>query len=900
MGENRAGFFSASDLAINLGGADNFRSELSLALTPIPHCPVIRFLSRSLPHRLRLVCAAGTFISAVNPALHGDEYRWDTVKIGGGGFVSAVVTSAGDEDLLYARTDVGGAYRWNAEGESWIPLTDWVSADELGFLGVESLAIDPQAPNRLYLLVGTSYFNGGRTAILRSNDAGETFEVTDVTAQFKTHGNGMGRQNGERLQVDPNNSGILYCGTRWDGLFRSADAGITWERIDALAVTGTPNETGISFVVLDPTSGQDGETQTLCVGISRFGENLYRSDDGGETFFAIEGAPTAYLPQRAALAGNGDLYITYGDGSGPHGHWDAALGEPMASGQVWRYSLSTGSWANVTPPGESGAFGGISVDPENPERLVLSTLNQWRLQNPETFSYGDRIFLTINGGTSWIDVIERGFGLDPNGVSWISDQAIHWAGSIEFDPSDSKRVWVTSGNGVFRTDDIDAADCVWTFMVPGLEETVPLDLVSVPGGPLVSVIGDYDGFVHDDVRADPIRHSPARGTSTSLAVAAKNPDRMLRVVESEIHYSTNGGSSWNVSERMEGSFGTVAISADGSVFLHAPEGDSRMFRSTDQGDSWAEVPGVAVNGARPVADPMNADKFYLHDRAEGRMYRSTDKGVTFSEAGLLAPWGSPRISVAPEREGDLWVPLYNGGLARSNDSGSTFVVLPGVTHCEAVGHGVAAAGAEYPAIYIWGTVGGIRGLHRSTDEGATWVRVNDDAHQYGGPANGGFVVGDRNVFGRVYMSTAGRGIVYGDPLDPEERWEHWRIEHFSEEEREEGTVAAWNADPDKDGLVNRLEWMLGTDPREPDVVGPVVFERTGEDITVVITSRTASDAAGLRVEVSVDLKNWGDVEEVLDRLDLESSGGWKTDRFFAGAGMTPEESLFLRLIVSQP
>ena len=63
----------------------------------------------------------------------------------------------------------------------------------------------------------------------------------------------------------------------------------------------------------------------------------------------------------------------------------------------------------------------------------------------------------------------------------------------------------------------------------------------------------------------------------------------------------------------------------------------------------------------------------------------------------------------------------------------------------------------------WGTVGGVRGLFRSTDTGQTWTRVNDNAHQYGGPGNGQFVVGDMNTFGVVYMSTAGRGIVVGRP-----------------------------------------------------------------------------------------------------------------------------------------
>jgi xyloglucan-specific exo-beta-1,4-glucanase len=81
-----------------------------------------------------------------------------------------------------------------------------------------------------------------------------------------------------------------------------------------------------------------------------------------------------------------------------------------------------------------------------------------------------------------------------------------------------------------------------------------------------------------------------------------------------------------------------------------------------------------------------------------------------------------------------------------------------------VGFGKPIGSAGYPTVFVWGAVnGGKRGLYRSTDAGASWARINDDAHQYGGPGNGEFVSGDMNTEGLVYMSTVGRGIVYGAP-----------------------------------------------------------------------------------------------------------------------------------------
>lgn len=55
---------------------------------------------------------------------------------------------------------------------------------------------------------------------------------------------------------------------------------------------------------------------------------------------------------------------------------------------------------------------------------------------------------------------------------------------------------------------------------------------------------------------------------------------------------------------------------------------------------------------------------------------------------------------------------------------------------------------------------GGKGLWRSTDAGATWVRTHDDRHPWGW--TGAAVTGDPKVFVRVYVATNGRGIVYGD------------------------------------------------------------------------------------------------------------------------------------------
>ncbi|WP_229217379.1 WD40/YVTN/BNR-like repeat-containing protein [Massilia forsythiae] len=705
--------------------------------------------------------ASGAVMAGVaTPGASGPDaaYVWDSVAIGGGGFVTAVIPSRSEPGVAYARTDVGGAYRWDASQRRWHPLLDWVSEDQTGYLGIDALAIDPHDAAKVYLLAGIAYLNGGRTAILRSTDYGKTFATIDVSAQFKTHGNGMGRQDGERLAVDPGAPRVLYLGSRRDGLFKSTDAGDTWNRVTALDVSATPNDVGIVMVLPDPASANGGPARRLFVGVSRFGSagpSLYRSDDGGASFAPVKGAPTDLMPQRAAFDGAGNLVVTYANGAGPHP--DRSGREPMDRGQVWKYRIAGGAWTDITPRGWTRPFAGISVDPRDPRRLVVSTINTYL---PQGDAKGDRIFVSRDGGASWTDVVARGFARDAAGVPWLKGHAIHWAGSVEFDPSDPRAVWVTSGNGVFRTADIDASPATWTFTVDGLEETVPLGLASREGRPLVSAIGDYDGFLHDEPARHGRIHDPQIGTTTGLAVAGSRPDTMARLGD-KLMLTSDGGASWRAAPALNGKRGQVALSSDGAVILHAPERSNGAWRSLDGGASWTPVAGLAGERLRPVADAVDARVFYAY--AGGKLLASSDGGASFAPRASLPVGGSSLLRAMPGRAGDLWVALKGAGLAHSLDGGASFTRIAAVSDCGAVGYGKAAPGAAYPALYIWGTVAGRRGVHRSLDGGATWLRINDDAHQYGGPGDGQFVVGDMNRFGVVYMSTAGRGIVYGKP-----------------------------------------------------------------------------------------------------------------------------------------
>ncbi|MFD9873864.1 WD40/YVTN/BNR-like repeat-containing protein, partial [[Kitasatospora] papulosa] len=218
--------------------------------------------------------------------------------------------------------------------------------------------------------------------------------------------------------------------------------------------------------------------------------------------------------------------------------------------------------------------------------------------------------------------------------------------------------------------------------------------------------------------------------------------------------------------------GPVAVSADGATllwsFVHWDGTTYAAHRSTDGGASWAEVT-TFPEGATPVADPLDPRRFYAYDTDTGTVLLSTDRGATFTEGAKGLPSGDAqfRIAAAPGRSGDLWLSAKDAGLLRSTDGGVTFTRVAGCQASHALGFGKAAprkGRAGYPAVFQTGRVSatydGVAVL-RSDDAGATWVRINDDAHRWGW--TGEVITGDPRVHGRVYLGTNGRGIQYADP-----------------------------------------------------------------------------------------------------------------------------------------
>jgi len=758
--------------------------------------------------------ATATVSLTVNAVPAAPSYAWTNVRIVAGGYVTGVYFHPTQQNLAYIRTDVGGAYRRGPNDSQWVPLLDSLSKNQNNWTGVEALGLDPTDPNKLYMAVGLYDASwAGDGAMLISSDQGATFKT--VPLSFKCGANEPGRGTGDRIAVDPNYPGTLYFGTRDNGVQISTDSGSTWTNMSGLAVTtsnidGSWTESdGVVSVLPVKSSGSSGSATPVVyavvagTGTGGTSQGFYVTTNGGSkasTWTAVAGQPsftaaaTPLAPLQGKLGPGGSIYILYGDQAGP---------DRMTASQLWKFvpgsNWTSGTWTQITLPvnlyygspvtGSQG-FGGLAVDPSHAGHLLLGTMDQY-------WPTGDVIYRSTDDGATWRDVSSVNTG----GQSQSPNLATHdnsiapyfgapgtvstgnWPAGISIDPFNADHAMYGFGGGLWMTSDLTKADpsassngiVDWKLDDLGIEETAIEGLWAPPSGKtiLLSAIGDVFGFAHQDLTVSPARgnFSNPSATPSSMDFEQMAPATVVRVVDGEWgakppgSISTDGGLTWTgFASHPPGTTnggGAIAIAPDGSSMVWATMDSSSVWYSKDLGKTWAASTGIAAQ-AQVVSDRVKAGFFY--GLSNGTLTISTDGGATFTtlQTGLptVASWqAAPVLSILPDAQGDIWLTGGDAGSLYSNSGSKTSPHLSAVSDVQYayhLGFGKAAAGTSKLTLFLDGTIGGTWGLYRSTDGAASWIRINDDAHQWGGI---GPVCGDMRTFGTVYLGA--RGIIWG-------------------------------------------------------------------------------------------------------------------------------------------
>jgi xyloglucan-specific exo-beta-1,4-glucanase len=682
---------------------------------------------------------------------------WQNVGIGGGGFVTGLIIHPKERDVAYARTDVGGFFRWDAAGGRWLPLQDWMGDDQKNDYGGEAMAIDPNNADAVYIATGLYPSRPGK--LYKSSDKGASWRLFSPPDWAVTmRGGGDKRWAGERLAVSPHDARIVLFGSRSDGLWRTEDDGASWTQIKI----GAPaQDIGIVSVVFDP--GRSGIAYAAV-----HGDGVYRSSDSGKTWQKLDYGPTQAM--RLSVAGNGTLWTTHRSG--------VSVFDPNgALGNAWY-------WLDRTPLARATIYSGVAVNPLNASEIVVASAEGQA-----------SLYHSSDSGRTWQ---ERAWAFNSAPVPWYaqldSEQAWYrsWISALAFDPHRDGELWSSNWFQVARTADVRQSTVTWTPLVRNLEVVVNLDLIELRDGTLLTGHADTASFRHGNGLTDfPSEKLSRVGSQTnpwnySMAFADSklNPSRVLQVgftlygsdnSNSGLIRSDDGGRTW--SQQMQwatqGNAGRptkLALSPtnDGNIVVAR---ESATAQYTTDGATWRDVtglpPGPSVyQWGRPLAaDGASAGTFYYYAADEAKVYRSTDGGASFAVAAANLPNNDRNnikgnLKTPPGVAGEVWLGLGDNGLYRSRDRGATFSKVGAVERARVFGFGRAAAGKAEPALYLHGRVNGVDGIWMSEDSGATWANIQSDSVKVG--AEPMTLEASPVQAGRVYIGTAGRGVYFFD------------------------------------------------------------------------------------------------------------------------------------------
>lgn len=745
------------------------------------------------------------------PAVVDGVVSWRPLTIGGGGFVTGVVASPAAAELIVARTDVGGAYRWDAASGRWVQLLTSTAATDGTSLGraelhVLSVALAPSDADRVYVAVGDDGNPGEGDALARngmvlvSDDGGRTF--TASTQRFFVAGNQRYRTASEQLAVDPTDPDHVLFGTQREGLWQSHDAGASWSQVPlddvpvGLVGSVTDDQPGVAFVAYD-----DAEPARAYAGVA--GDRIAATSDGGATWTTIRDLDDDVIP-RGGVVRAGRLWVSLDTADGS----DAELARYDAADDAAGDAEASSGWVDVTPDVDGGGLV-FDVDPTDPDRAALTD-----------GGVRDRhLFTTTDGGESWQSHDVR---RSAPGVGWIDpddpdDDGLMFPGRFAFDPFDPGAVWFAEGVGVWHTDDVFGTDTdgevAWTARLGGIEETVTSSIIVLADGTPIGTVADDQGFRFDVPGAPPDRQlvDDRFASGASVDASGGHPEVVAWVgAESHLAFepsrsargaiSTDGGRTWTEFDGTEREMygGEIAVSAtDPDVLVWVPthaespvafEDDPvGVYVSTDGGRSWdhQDPPGGADTFHRffwwftrraLAADRVDGGFALMSD--DERFFTADDPSSGWAQAAHAPPCSEAtachvvgQLQADPLRADVFWASTGNAGLYRSDDLGATvWQRVDGLDEVTAFGFGASDQPdqPDVPSVVAWAsgtdpaTGDTTWGLWRSGDDGATWQLLS--RHPGGSIDDVTTVSGDPTNPARVYVGFTGTGFLMGDVI----------------------------------------------------------------------------------------------------------------------------------------
>lgn len=551
-------------------------------------------------------------------------------------------------NIFYVGAAIGGIWKTTDGGQSYTAL-----GDDLPFMAISSIIIDPSNPAHLYIAISDHVWYGPPgIGVYESIDGGENWKPTSLQFDF---------QDNIRIfwmEADPANPSKIFVATA-DGLYLTQDGFQTVSRIFNQATFD---------VRLQP-----GNNNTVYLGTTN--GSFYRSLDGGATFNFIRDfgdrevfmATTSLNPDKVYIRHAKSLHKSFDGGSSfteentfqeenevfvmaPNDDNIILSGnfETSRSDQNGLNFYKTSQWYGI------GNLPLVHVDQRN---MFINPLQK------------DYVYYCNDGGVYRYDVTQNSFTDLSNGlaITQYYDIAVSQTetnvigggsqdnGSMFRDTDEEWYYYATTGDGMNQEiDPTDASKRYWSYQHGELQRwTNGINTsISPPGksgegawetpyrldpNKPQTIIAGYDKVYKSEDAGDSwTAISPVLVNGENLneiAIAPSNSNRIYATLYNRLFVKDITGDSW-AEKRLpsSGNISDIEVDPDNMdiIYITNPgfSAGNKVFKSEDAGSTWTNISGDLPN--------VSTGAIEIYNDKEGAIFVGTDAGVYYTDNSLPA------------------------------------------------------------------------------------------------------------------------------------------------------------------------------------------------------------------------------------------------------------------------
>ncbi len=530
-----------------------------------------------------------------------------------GGRITSLAIHPSDAQTIYIGAAAGGIFKTTDGGASWMPIFDNNSSLAIGDITVA-------ASNKNILYAGTGEANGGGGSV--SFDGLGVFKSLDAGVTWQSIGLEKAGSIG-KIAIDPQNPnrafvgamGYLYEKNADRGVFRTLNGGQTWQKVlfqtdstGCIDIALNPQNPNIIYAAMwermrYPNSRNYGGA--TC--------GIYRSKDGGDTWEKLtSGLPSKDIGRIGLALSPADPSVIYGIYTDEIGYFKGVF-KTSDGGNSWT-RFDTGGHLNNMFSSFGWWFGKIVADP-----IDVNTV----------YALGLDVYKTSDGGTNWT-TISSSIHVDQHAL-WIN-------------PNNPNQLYAGNDGGFYTSD--NGANS-WNF-----KDNLPITQFY------------------------------------TCEIDFKNPQRLYGGTQDNGTWRTLTGAT-NDWAHISGGDGFVClVDPSDNKYVYASSQNGSFYRSTDGGSNFQSgLQGINLSEPRNwktpvVLSPNNPATLYY---GSNRIYRSTDRANSWvaispdlskgNTTGNLAYGTLTAIAVSPKNAQIIYGGTDDGNAWATSDGGTNWTKI---------------------------------------------------------------------------------------------------------------------------------------------------------------------------------------------------------------------------------